>query len=349
MNRSKILFFVEQAALALRAGRVVSIKSKNKELCIISSQTFRKTKTLKPKELVITSVRANAIIKQKKSKGNFVLNFDNVVQREIKQIIAENNITPDKKIIKRLKLAELNKSPIYSAAIKLSKIAEILPSVIVIESSKSDVQINSEHIDIYDSEVADNLVPIVTAPLTLQNAKSAEMTIFRASGGTKEHFAIKIGKVTKNKIPTVRIHSACFTGDVLASLKCDCREQLQSSIKIMEEEGGGILLYMNQDGRGIGLANKLRTYSLQSEGMDTVDANRYIGFDDDERLFLPAAAMLKKMGFKKVKILTNNPRKIAGLEKCGIKVVKRLDHMGACNAHNRQYLNTKLSKLGHIK
>jgi len=145
-----------------------------------------------------------------------------------------------------------------------------------------------------------------------------------------------------------RLHSACFTGDVLGSLKCDCGPQLHAALTAMHEAGAGVLLYLNQEGRGIGLANKMRAYSLQDQGFDTVEANHRLGFEDDERDFRLGAELLKKMGFAQVRLLTNNPRKVAMLEKGGITVTERVPlHVGQTD-ENAAYLATKAAKSGHL-
>jgi GTP cyclohydrolase II len=150
------------------------------------------------------------------------------------------------------------------------------------------------------------------------------------------------------KPPLVRLHSECLTGDVFGSLKCDCGPQLKEALRIIGEAGGGILLYLRQEGRGIGLANKLRAYALQDRGFDTVDANRRLGFADDERDYAHAAAMLKALGVEEVRLLTNNPAKLTGLEGAGVRVVERVAHHMPANPHNADYLAAKHKKSGHL-
>ena len=145
-----------------------------------------------------------------------------------------------------------------------------------------------------------------------------------------------------------RLHSTCFTGDVLGSLKCDCGPQLNSALKQISEHGSGLLLYLNQEGRGIGLANKMRAYSLQDEGFDTVDANHRLGFEDDERDYRIGAEILKSLGFSKVNLLTNNPHKVSMLEENGITVAERLPLKTGKTDLNEKYLATKAKKSGHI-
>jgi GTP cyclohydrolase II len=145
-----------------------------------------------------------------------------------------------------------------------------------------------------------------------------------------------------------RLHSECFTGDLLGSLKCDCGDQLRGAVQAIAKAGGGVLLYLAQEGRGIGLMNKLRAYRLQDEGFDTMEANQRLGFAADERLYDIAARMLRLLGYSKVRLLTNNPDKVRALQAAGIEVTERVPHSFPDNAHNRDYLRVKAEKGGHL-
>jgi GTP cyclohydrolase II len=162
----------------------------------------------------------------------------------------------------------------------------------------------------------------------------------------KEHLAIVAGEIDARKRVAVRIHSECWTGDVLGSLKCDCRAQLEAALRYIGKHGG-IVLYLRQEGRGIGLLNKLKAYALQEQGLDTVEANHHLGFVDDLRTYESAVEMLRFFGIHKVKLLTNNPRKISALEDAGIHVQRESHQLGA-NAYNLRYLKTKAQKSGHL-
>jgi GTP cyclohydrolase II len=171
---------------------------------------------------------------------------------------------------------------------------------------------------------------------------------FRPSDGSTEHLAILIGQPDPAKPVLARLHSECFTGDLLGSLRCDCGEQLRGAIAEIARQGGGVLLYLAQEGRGIGLVNKLRAYRLQDQGADTADANEQLGFEADERIYLAAAEMLRRLGFKTVRLMTNNPDKVAGLERLGITVAERVPLVIPANRFNRDYLTTKAKKFGHM-
>ncbi len=157
-----------------------------------------------------------------------------------------------------------------------------------------------------------------------------------------------IGEPARNRPVLTRLHSECFTGDLLGSLRCDCGDQLRGAIDAIAEAGSGLLLYLAQEGRGIGLVNKLRAYRLQDRGADTVEANEQLGFDADERVYLPAAEMLRRLGFRRVRLLTNNAEKVAALTRCGIVVEERVPHRFPPNRHNDFYLATKAARFGHL-
>ena len=159
---------------------------------------------------------------------------------------------------------------------------------------------------------------------------------------------MEIGKIDRNQPTLVRIHSACFTGDVLGSLKCDCGPQLHAATKMINDQGGGLLIYLNQEGRGIGLTNKIRAYSLQDQGFDTVEANHRLGFEDDERDFQLGATILREMRISNIKLITNNPSKIATMSKYNIIVTERIPLNVGRNETNLRYLQTKVSKSGHL-
>ena len=202
-------------------------------------------------------------------------------------------------------------------------------------------------------DIDEPYVKIITrAKLPIKKTKDAEIIVFKFNNEPKEFFCILIGRINnKNQSvfsPTVRIHSQCVTGDIFHSLKCDCGEQLNKSLDIMVENGEGVLIYLPQEGRDIGLTNKIRAYKLQEDGLDTVDANLTLGFKDDERSYDVAVSILKKLNLKKINLITNNPNKIKKLNKEGLEVLKIIKLTIEPNEINKNYLNTKKNKSNHI-
>jgi GTP cyclohydrolase II len=174
------------------------------------------------------------------------------------------------------------------------------------------------------------------------------VVVYRERDGDKEHLAVIAGEVAGAEDLLVRVHSECLTGEVLHSLRCDCRDQLDLALERIQAAGKGAVLYLRQEGRGIGLGNKIRAYAKQDEGLDTVDANLALGFEDDQRGYQMAADMLRDHGVASVALMTNNPRKVEGLEEDGIEVTRREPHEVEAHEHNRDYLKTKQDRLGHL-
>lgn len=238
-------------------------------------------------------------------------------------------------------------------AVKLAKTAYLLPAAIHVPLARDAAvpdglqSVSGAAVAAYDLAEAETLMPVSQARLPVADAENARLYAFRPADGRQEHFALVISDPDPTKPVLARLHSECFTGDLLGSLRCDCGEQLRGAIRTINEAGGGVLLYLAQEGRGIGLVNKLRAYQLQDQGFDTIEANQRIGFDADERWFLPAARMLQRLGFTTVRLLTNNPEKVKGLEACGIAVAERVPHKFPSNAHNEAYLAAKRKRSGH--
>src|SRR5688572_20585029 len=231
------------------------------------------------------------------------------------------------------------------AAITLARRAGLLPAFFIEGSAGTDsAEIHPEAIEAWNESPALRIAS--RAALPTRFADKGEIVAFRSDEDSAEHIALLIG-TPDGRPPLVRLHSECLTGDVLGSLKCDCGPQLGDALIAIAESGWGILLYLRQEGRGIGLVNKLRAYALQDQGFDTVDANVRLGFGDDERDFTVAAHMLERLGLNEVRLLTNNPRKAAGLEAAGIRVCERVPLQAGANPHNRAYLDTKKSRSGH--
>ena len=235
--------------------------------------------------------------------------------------------------------------PEAEAAVRLARLAGLLPAFFIGGAAGEDAAAVASA-DIDRAVDAPEVKIVSRARLPVDGAEKAEIVAFRSSGEGAEHVALLIG-APSGAPPLVRLHSECLTGDVLGSLKCDCGPQLRDAIDALSASGWGILLYLRQEGRGIGLVNKLRAYALQDQGFDTVDANVRLGFGDDERGFAVAARMLEALGQREVRLLTNNPRKVAGLEAAGVEVAERVPLVAGRNPHNQAYLDTKRRRSGH--
>lgn len=240
------------------------------------------------------------------------------------------------------------------AAVALARASAMLPAFLVVrrDSTQEDAaRLGLSAMRAKDVQTAleqeTSLDRVSSAALPMEVSQIGQVHVFKTPERIEEHYAIEIGTPDLRDPVTVRLHSACFTGDVLGSQKCDCGPQLRGAMQAMAETSG-VLLYLNQEGRGIGLANKMRAYSLQDAGFDTVEANHWLGFEDDERDFRIGAQILHRLGIRRIRLMTNNPAKIAILTSQGIEVVERVPlHIGhtACNAG---YLATKAAKSGHL-
>ncbi len=231
------------------------------------------------------------------------------------------------------------------AALTLARLAGLLPALFVLPHGDTAARVTAA--DAAAHERADRLALVARARLPVAGAEHAEIAAFRTPEDAGEHVALLIG-APDGRPPLVRLHSECLTGDVFGSLKCDCGPQLHAAIRAIGDSGWGILLYLRQEGRGIGLVNKLRAYALQDQGFDTVEANLRLGFAIDARDFGVAARMLALLGQDKVRLLTNNPAKVAGLEAAGIAVIERVPHSLPANPHNAHYLAVKRDRTGHL-
>ena len=248
-------------------------------------------------------------------------------------------------------------APFADAAISLAKIGRLLPAVLAVPLEGVTAKTIEAHgigevaaTDVlsYAGTEVTGLQRVASAEVPLTGAPDSRVVAFRSHGSAFEHLAIVIGQPESRNAPLVRIHSECFTGDLLGSMRCDCGDQLRGAIRRIAEDGAGVLLYLAQEGRGIGLMNKLRAYGLQDRGLDTMDANRALGWGADERNFLIGATMLQILGISRVRLLTNNPDKVDAMAACGIQVVGREPHLSAPNGVNDEYLATKAARFGHM-
>lgn len=239
------------------------------------------------------------------------------------------------------------------AALELVRLAYLLPAAIVIElpagpaSSGAFVEVDAASLEHYRQNVLNTPHFVSRAPVPLEGIGDSEFVVFRGGEGMRDQVAVIIGKPKPGEPVNVRLHSACLTGDLFASLKCDCGDQLRGSAKFMAEHGGGVILYLDQEGRGNGIANKIRAYRLQHSGYSTYDADEILGFGLDQRGFEFAAAMLKQLGFNSINLLTNNPVKVESLRRAGLDV-SSARAKARLNLHNIAYLTAKRDRAGHM-
>ncbi len=237
------------------------------------------------------------------------------------------------------------------AALELARIAGILPAFLV-DPDPAGEAVGLESADLAAWRETGRLAIATRARLPISASEDAEVIAFRKPDDMREHVALVIGEPDGDRPPLVRLHSECLTGDIFGSLKCDCGPQLDAALAAMAQEAGkggwGVLLYLRQEGRGIGLINKLRAYRLQDAGFDTVDANARLGLPVEARDFPVAARMLDLLGVDAVRLLTNNPAKVEALEEAGVKVAERVAHQLPANPHNVRYLATKRDRAGHL-
>ncbi len=363
------LLAVDRALADLRRGGLVLVTDQARALLVqaaeaVTPQSLARLASLgqAPALLALTERRANAI-------GLAGPSGQTVVTLEIADGTPAQSVRdiadPTSEISFRLPplydlAAEL--APCAEAAVHLTKLARLLPTALIAPLAAPDIigdiaafadandllSVSAADVADYDMRAARSLKPVSQARVPLFDAENARIVAYRPSDGGIEHLAIVIGEPKADQPVLIRLHSECFTGDLLGSLRCDCGDQLRGAIAAISEAGSGVLLYLAQEGRGIGLVNKLRAYQLQDGGADTIDANEQLGFDADERLYMPAAQMLRDMGFTHVRLLTNNPDKVAALRACGIDVVERVPHAFPATAHNKAYLETKAKRSGHL-
>jgi len=344
---------VEQAIAALRTGRPVRIEAAEPlTIASIETATPQFLKLLDPEAkapLLLSGLRAAALSLANERDAADPLRPVLVARERWLDPDAALTLADPAQDFSRGPLGPLQPLPLKSrevaeAALGLAGAAGLLPALwLVGGEAATTVPLNQLTSEAFRPEVT----LLARARLPLDDMPDTQIFAFRGSDDGQDHVALLVGAFA-GKPPLVRLHSECLTGDVFGSLKCDCGPQLKEALRLIGGAGGGVLLYLRQEGRGIGLANKLRAYGLQDRGLDTVDANLRLGFADDERDYAHAAAILRKLGIGEVRLLTNNPRKVAALEQEGIKVCERVAHHMPANPHNADYLAVKKAKSGHL-
>ena len=353
----KPLIAVDRAIAELRRGALVLVQGAGAQVLMLAAEAVAdetlaglKAQAGTEPALALTGRRAGVLGLAESESGVFRVAAKDGFDTKTIAFLAD----PCARLLGPPDLSRLDVSPaaaLDQACVALAKLARLLPAAVVADSGHAPadvVAVKAADIAAYQTTAARSLRQVSEARVPLENAENARIVAFRPSDGGIEHLAIIIGEPDPDQAVLTRLHSECFTGDLLGSLRCDCGDQLRGAIAEIARVGSGVLLYLAQEGRGIGLVNKLRAYQLQDQGYDTLDANERLGFDADERLYLPAAEMLRRLGFDRVRLMTNNPDKMAQLARCGIQVVERVPHIIPSNDHNEAYLKTKASRSGHL-
>ena len=302
----------------------------------------------RPSRLILSYHRAAYICKPKPEHA-ITTAFTRTIHDELSALLWEKDLRQGYQLIHPTHAA----TELETHTLKSAELAELLPAIIatatIYDQDRSDyLCVSTTDLLNYTDQYAQDLAIICETPIVLEGNIHGRISAFRAPGSAKEHYAITIGMANAlPTIPLVRIHSACYTGDLLQSMTCDCRDQLHAAITQIHRQGGGIILYLMQEGRNIGLINKLRAYALKASGLDTVDANYALGFEDDARTFQAGASMLRLLGYPTIRLLTSNPRKAENLTRHGIIVTDTVSHNMESNPYNQDYLSTKIDRLGH--
>ena len=348
---------VERAMSDLRRGASVLVHSGNEQLLVVAAEAlthetlsrFGKLTTKAPR-IVITGQRAKVLGLSDSRTQACIVSLPGGLDLETVEYLADPCADSSGENGARKVIVGPARS-VEQSSLALMKLARLLPAAVVGPVTDIDpdvLRVSSEDILAYPKSVAMALRMVSQARVPLEDAENTRVVAFRPSDGGIEHLAIIVGDPDTSEPVLVRIRSECFTGDLLGSMRCDCGSQLRGAIASMASAGSGVVLYLAQEGRGIGLINKLRAYQLQDAGFDTVDANLQLGFDEDERVYLPAARMLSLLGIDRVRLLTNNPTKVGALSNHGVDVVERVAHIFPPNRHNEGYLRTKATRAGHL-
>jgi len=342
---------VERALAELRAGRPVIISDGDRAGLVASAEA-------------ISGELALALAEIAKGQAHLVLPAARLarlgVERQTPGTIALPRIDPERMAALALKVDAKADAPIGAtsvidrAGLELASLALLLPAVLVVPLATQTLAgealqtVRADAIEHYRRGSAAKLAIVSRAPVPLEGAEKTEFVVFRGGEGLRDQVAIIVGDPDLNGSVATRLHSACLTGDLFGSLKCDCGDQLRDTVKYMAENGGGVLLYLDQEGRGNGIANKIRAYALQTTGFDTYEADAVLGLGMDQRGFDFAADMLRQLGVSRITLLTNNPEKIAAMRRAGIEVTASRRIFGRETTDNVHYIATKRDRAGHL-
>lgn len=368
MNRDQDSLRAERAIDEVRCGRPIVVASGSSlalyaavETMAESTLEFMRGLAAGCWSLIVTPERASALgLGDIASGAQAVLLDRDVTLAEMTALASFSGIPPETPVLRSVLDSGAGVAG-DSAVIGLLKSAWLLPAALRITLNRSRAaraldlvagrvlhQVSATALAALADGMDNHVVQISEAQVPLADAPDTRLLCFRSAIGSREHLAMVIGDPSMEAGVPVRLHSACLTGDVFGSLRCDCGDQLRQSVAALRQLGGGVLLYLAQEGRGIGLANKLRAYALQDRGHDTIDADLQLGFAPDERRYAVAAAMLLSMGCRRIRLMTNNPDKIEALAAAGISIVERLSILGPVTSHNRRYMDAKRTRARHL-
>jgi len=363
---------VERAIGDLRRGATIVLRADDRALLVEAAEGIMPAELARisglsksSPSLLLTGRRANILGLTAQTGGAVRISISGGITADSVRMMADPAGPQDGTLPAPVSIEEINpdtpKGTAETGAIELLKLANLLPAAVVAPvpderleylsawaENQALLTVELDHVRNYQEIEARTLVRVGNAQVPLETNADVEIIAFRPTDGGREHLALVIGSLDPDEPALVRLHSECFTGDLLGSLRCDCGDQLRGALAEINAAGRGIILYLAQEGRGIGLVNKLRAYALQDQGLDTIDANEQLGFEADERLYRPAAEILRQLGFSTIRLMTNNPDKVAALAEWGITVSERVPHSFPSNEHNAFYLATKKERSGHL-
>ncbi|WP_422102483.1 GTP cyclohydrolase II RibA [Vreelandella sp.] len=357
------MYQIERAIFDIRRGLPVVISSGEQLLLVQALEGSRSVDTLarlagaRP-ALVLTRHRLEAMGLSFTEEAACLPLTENISESELHELAVAHAGRQPNAVLRDLKAA----TSAEQGAVALMRRALLIPAAltaVVSDEAQSEIaeqiaqgrllEVKAEEAQKCLAGAPGMLKRVSEANIPLEDAPNSRFVLFREPDGLREHVAVVIGQLESLEGPVpLRMHSACLTGDLFGSLRCDCGEQLRNAVADIQAMGGGVLLYLAQEGRGIGLANKLRAYTLQDSGLDTVDADQVLGFGDDERQYAVAVDMLNALSIDQVQLLTNNPLKMSALREGGIEVVSRQALYGSVTDHNHRYLSAKANRAGHF-
>lgn len=357
LNGRRSALSVERAIAELRRGRVLSLRDEQRGMLVAAIETitddrFRQMNRIGPPWFAITGQRAAALGLVTSASEPQMISMPGAANLSTLAAIA--GLGP-RYPLAAVDLDGFKVAPCTTgaaAALALCKHARLVPAACIVDATVPDtadiLSVSVSDVHEFEKPRREDLQWVSDARVPLAGHENCRLVLFRDARDGTEHVAVLVGAFDSSKPVPVRVHSACLTGDLLGSLRCDCGDQLRNAVDQLGTAGGGVLLYLAQEGRGIGLANKLRAYHLQDSGLDTLDADHALGFQADERSFVIAALMLRQLDITRIRLLTNNPAKSRQLQDAGIEVVDRISLAGAVNEHNARYVRAKQERAGHL-